>query len=276
MKKGLLLVFGFSGIFILQSSINKQISSGAPSASTGATGEQACNMSGCHDDKSLNSGTATFTMEVAGEAKMGDLVPVKIKISDPGYVRFGFQVTALDESGKNAGEFIITDSLRTQTLGDNLKFPDRQYLTYTYYGTMDKTGSIEWEALFKPSAKGKITFYAAGISANNDGQDMGDYTYTLSKAMTVGAASSISRTEAQNSLQFVENGMGFVLLNPDFLEIKSVKFTDLSGKLIGSTYFDKTLGTYIIEKPATKTGLIVAAIETHEKLINQKIYIHHD
>jgi len=41
-------------------------SAGAPASHTGAPGEQTCATSGCHDDNTVNSGSAVLTIDVAG------------------------------------------------------------------------------------------------------------------------------------------------------------------------------------------------------------------
>ena len=59
----------------------------------------------------------------------------------------------------------------------------RHYVTYTYDGTdAVSTGFGEWTINWKaPSADaGPVTFYASGVSANDDESDQGDQVLTKS------------------------------------------------------------------------------------------------
>ncbi|MFM9945561.1 MAG: choice-of-anchor V domain-containing protein, partial [Bacteroidia bacterium] len=238
-KKILISGFAVATTLIMISAINKQTSTGAPSASTGAPDEQTCTMSGCHDDNTLNSGTAKLTVEVGkfGANKTKGL-PIKIKMADAGKIRFGFQVTALDANNKKIGQFIVTDSIKTQVIGEKVGIANREYLTYTYYGTMgSKSGELEWEANWAPdeldlTKPGKVWFYVAALAANNDGQDKGDFTYTTTataswettlKKADLKRESNISVSIAQSEL---------TIQNPQFNFIKTISITDISGKLI--------------------------------------------
>jgi len=275
-KKLSLSGFGLMATFILLSAINKPSSSGAPSASTGGGGEQTCAMSTCHDDNSPNSGTAQLSVEIPDVAIVGGEIPIKVKIKDAGKIRFGFQVTALDESNNKVGEFIITDTERTQVLGGNNSFPDRQYLTYTYLGTIDTDGEAEWEAKWKSTTKGKITFYVAGISANNDGQDKGDYTYTTSKSIYVGGNLKITKINYSNNINFKLTNSFLTLTNPYFNYIKTLTVTDVNGK----TIFTKTLNTadanLEIKLPELTTGIVIATLKTNTGTITKKLFATHD
>lgn len=160
-------------------------SSGAPASHTGAPNEETCAAAGCHDDNSLNSGTAALTIEM-GDAltqyTAGQTYPIKVKIADINKVRFGFQLVALQsQTLANAGVLHSVDRLRTQTVQNTYGLPDRNYATYTFNGT-DATanGQSEWLVNWTAPASttGAITFYVAAVSANDDMTDKGDFVYT--------------------------------------------------------------------------------------------------
>ena len=159
-------------------------SSGAPASHTGAPGEPSCSTAGCHDDNSVNAGTASLTIDAGTMTKYapGQTYPIKVRITDPSVTRFGFQILALANSNNsNIGTFQITDSQRTQMVQNESKLLDRRYVTYTFNGTdavSDGTGewTVNWKA---PSSNvGPITFYASGVSANDNETDKGDHVYT--------------------------------------------------------------------------------------------------
>jgi uncharacterized protein (TIGR03437 family) len=117
--------------------------------------------------------------------------------------KFGFQGTALDEQGRPAGEWVVTDRARTQTetvAGGALA--GRNYIQHTFDGT-EPTGAnlTSWRMRWKAPLRdvGRITFHFAVNAANNDAGTNGDSIYTrtvnltpvttLPTAVTVSAAS---------------------------------------------------------------------------------------
>ena len=100
--------------------------------------------------------------------------------------RFGFQLVALDQTNSNAGAFQITDPAHTQFMKNehSVVLQNRSYVTYTFAGTDAlSNGMSEWTVnwVAPTSTAGPITFYAGGVSANDDMSDKGDFTYTASK-----------------------------------------------------------------------------------------------
>src|SRR5688572_5140306 len=101
MRKRLYLpmIFLFPVITVFMAGSGPGRSDGAPVSSTGAPDESTCALSGCHSDFPVNSGTAFSEINVEGSA--GTYIPGKTykittRISDPGIIRFGFQLVALN------------------------------------------------------------------------------------------------------------------------------------------------------------------------------------
>ncbi len=162
-------------------------SSGAPPSHTGAPGEKTCATSGCHDDNPINKGTASLSIEIDKGIKKyvaGRTYPIKIKITDVDKQRFGFQILALNEKTKsNVGEFVIKDSIRTQTVKNAYELGDRNYVTYTFNGTDAVSKGVgEWIVNWTApnDINEPVTFYVAAVSANDDMSDKGDKVYTRS------------------------------------------------------------------------------------------------
>jgi hypothetical protein len=175
-------------IFIM--AFAERSSSGAPASHTGAPGEKTCAASGCHDDNALNSGAAKLTIDVASGGVTtyiaGQTYPIKIRIADANVSRFGFQIVALDQTTNNAGTFAITDRVRTQFMENQHEMGDRKYITYTFNGTdATSSGVAEWIVNWTAPAttSGNITFYAAAVSADDDGTDKGDVVYTANNTL---------------------------------------------------------------------------------------------
>lgn len=190
MKKKIILSLAVA-LPVLIMAFAERSSSGAPASHTGAPGEKTCATSGCHDDNPINSGAAKLSIDIASggvtQYVAGETYPIKIRISDPHVSRFGFQIVALtDQTKENAGVFTITDPTRTQFMRNDMELMDRKYVTYTFNGTdavSDGVGEwiINWTA--PSSTAGSITFYAAAVSADDDGSDKGDMTYTASQTL---------------------------------------------------------------------------------------------
>ncbi|MCE3228268.1 MAG: hypothetical protein K0S32_2819 [Bacteroidetes bacterium] len=177
--------------FILVSATIRRSSSGAPPSHTGAPDEETCATSGCHDDNKINSGTASIDISVGNNIHKlvaGKTYSLKIKITDTDVARFGFQVVAIDANSKsNIGNFNIVDSLRTQLVKNSYKFTERNYVTYTFNGTDAISKGIgEWIVNWTAPAdlKTPVTFYVAGVSANDDMSDKGDKVYTKQLTIT--------------------------------------------------------------------------------------------
>lgn len=162
------------------------MSGGAPSASTGAPSEKHCASSGCHSEFAPNSGVAKLAVSLESngikEYEPGKTYPITVSISNPGIIRFGFQVVALKNTdNSNAGTIKLLDAERTQILPGYGTIADRRYITYTYEGTNAVSNgygewSFEWTA--PETNEGPITFYIGSIAANDDGTDEGDHAYS--------------------------------------------------------------------------------------------------
>ncbi len=151
------------------------------SEKTGAPGEDNC--STCHGN--LNSGSGSIEFTAPDGYTPGATYDFSLVVEQSGQRRWGFQLTALDASDEPAGDFTVSDVARIQeTQGSN----GRVYLTHTPFGTdagtlnMCTGWSFKWTA---PSSNvGDITFYIAGLAANNDDDTEGDFTYTTIKVLS--------------------------------------------------------------------------------------------
>ncbi|MGH9838757.1 MAG: choice-of-anchor V domain-containing protein [Blastocatellia bacterium] len=176
-------IYGFDG------SPADAFSSGSVPSRTNAPGEPNC--TACHGGSAINSGGGTLTITgLPANYSPNQEITVTVRISQSGRSKFGFQLTALDDQGKKAGNLIVTDTSRTQlsegTAGGNL----RQYINHTSGGSAanganQSTWSFTWKA--PAQSAGRVTFHAAGNAANNNGGNSGDFIYTTSAGLQPGA-----------------------------------------------------------------------------------------
>lgn len=152
---------------------------------TGAPGESTC--ADCH-----GGGTLGGTLAINGLPQSytpGQDITITVRLAQTGRTRFGFQLTAIDSTGKQAGTLTTNDN-RTQLQSAQVNGNTRQYINHTSPGTDPfQTGVGQWTFTWKAPAQdvGQITFYAAGNAANNNGTTSGDSIYTTSASITTTA-----------------------------------------------------------------------------------------
>ena len=152
---------------------------GPPDGRTGAPGEPDCTQ--CHFSHAVNSGDGSFSISAPADYLPNQVFELTVNLEDPGQLRWGFQMTVLDENNQGVGDLVVIDPARTRVSNS----PDgRQYAKHTTLGTDSSVTDIapgwtlHWIA---PSTDvGPVTFYAAGNAANGDATSNGNYIYTTS------------------------------------------------------------------------------------------------
>jgi FG-GAP-like repeat/FG-GAP repeat/Reeler domain len=175
-KLASLLVFcGFGIVFLTTNrnyiTVTKAEINGAPAARTGAPGEQTC--TSCH---SQAAGSGQFTITAPTTYTPGQTYSIQVKhvATDTTRRRWGFELTSL-ANNLTAGT-LANSNANTKIIAAN----SRTYMTHSTAGTFQNqasgaTWSFNWTA---PTTNvGPVTFYAAGIQANNNGNESGDQTY---------------------------------------------------------------------------------------------------
>lgn len=162
-----------------------QYSSSAPTANTGAPGENNC--SGCHTGNPLNGGGGSVQITLAdaqGNALTG-YIPgqthnVTVFATHPNFTNFGFSTTALLANNAPAGNFPQPGA------GMSLQNSSgRQYVGHVASGISspvagEKSWTFAWQA--PATDMGILTFYASVNAVNGNGQPSGDFVYTASQS----------------------------------------------------------------------------------------------
>ncbi len=149
----------------------KSFSSGPPAGFSGAPDEANC--SSCHGGSTSNG---QFAITAPTNYTPGQTYQIQVRHTnaDTTRRRWGFELTALANNSA-AGSFANL-AASTQILNEN----GRSYIEHTSAGTFaNQSGGALWTFNWTaPTANvGAVTFYAAGIQANNDGSTSGDQTY---------------------------------------------------------------------------------------------------
>ncbi len=146
--------------------------SGAPSGKSGSPGDNGSTCNSCHSGGSQSNSDYFEIISVGfpNEYIEGETYSFMVDMfTEDESSLYGFQLKAEDDFGNSVGELIITNPTNTQTVGGG------NYITHTSTGTIGDVGAFwgfDWQA---PNAfEGNVTFYAAGIIANANGQNSGD------------------------------------------------------------------------------------------------------
>ncbi|HEV2802221.1 MAG TPA: PQQ-dependent sugar dehydrogenase [Pyrinomonadaceae bacterium] len=169
-------------------------SSGPPAGYTRAPGEEPDACRECHLPPS-DSGAGRIQINTPQTYAPGQTYQISVvhTNADQTRRRWGFQLTALDDTNTRAGTLSTLGDGRTQVLDNQGPFPTRQYIEHTSLGTFDgQTGSATWTFNWTAPSEdvGPVTFYAAGNHANGNGNSDGDQIYftfaTISPAAAAG------------------------------------------------------------------------------------------
>ena len=187
------LLVGFVGFLLSHNSGTRPVlafSAGPPAGYTGAPQEEPEACAECHVPP--DAGTGRISIDAPQTYVPGQTYPITVTHTnaDPTRLRWGFELTVLDNaSDEKAGELQNLDGL-AQVLNNTGPNSARQYIEHTAVGTFvgqqhGASWTFNWTA---PSIDvGPVTFYAAGNQANNDGNTSGDYIY---KTFVVSAPAS--------------------------------------------------------------------------------------
>ena len=141
------------------------------------------NCTSCHDKHLVDTGTGSVRINgLPAVYQPGQTYNFTVTTAQSGRIRFGFQLTALDQLGKRAGTLASVDS-NTKLLFE-IGVGGRQYIEHTEAGTMAAVvGSRTWQLKWTAPATdiGIVRFHVAGNATNNSGvQDDDDWIYTNS------------------------------------------------------------------------------------------------
>src|SRR5262245_7138535 len=110
-----LFVLVISCVLFIIFGMNDQLvdaNQGGPNpANTGAPGETDC--TSCHGPAPVNSGSGTLTITgLPATYTPSQEIAVTVTLGQSGRSRFGFELTAIDDQGRKAGDLIRTDTSR--------------------------------------------------------------------------------------------------------------------------------------------------------------------
>ena len=184
MKKSL-VIGSLAVIFLLFSfSIVLSFSNNAPVTRTNAPSELNCASGGCHNGN-LNTGSGTVSFVFGSnqtEYLPGTTYTITFSASDPLGQRYGFSMTALDNSNTTSvGNFIVTNTTSTGLQNGTAAGNSRQYIGHRNANS-GNTWSFDWTA--PTQGTGPVTFYTVVNAANGNNSSSGDRVYTQTFVIT--------------------------------------------------------------------------------------------
>jgi len=202
--------------------------SGPAASHTGAPGENNC--TSCHSQFPANSGIGGVTITgVPHDYLPGQQIAITVRTDQADAVLWGFQMTALDSLGREAGTFSLPTQMpaQTQIVNGLVGGVPRKYVEHTQAGlfTNGVFGYNAWTFTWTAPAQriGKIGFYAAGNGANSDGSTTGDYIYTTETASLSGSATSNFDGDLESDIAVFRPSTGvwysFSILNGTYSEM---------------------------------------------------------
>jgi glucose/arabinose dehydrogenase len=171
-------------------------SAGPPAGYTRAPGEEPDACRECHLPQ--DAGAGSIRVNVPPTYAPGQTYQLSVVHANASQTRrrWGFQLTALDDTNLKAGTLSTSGDGLTQVLNNQGPFPSRQYIEHTSTGNFDsQTGGATWTFNWTapPEDVGPVTFYAAGNHADGNGNSDGDEIYfTFATSAPAAAAGDFS------------------------------------------------------------------------------------
>lgn len=181
--------------------------SGSPSGHTAAPGEDSC--ARCHGGVLNDNAGSVALSGVPDVYEPGQQYTLTVRVSHSTARAWGFQVTALDPNNRGVGTFSVVDATTTRMVNGGGAFSGRVYVDNSSSGTFPgQSQNASWRLAWTAPAndKGRITFYAAGLAANNNGSASGDSTYTTSVKSGVTTPMVIAPVYKNGKLILQNNG----------------------------------------------------------------------
>ncbi|MBK7964601.1 MAG: hypothetical protein IPK10_04405 [Bacteroidetes bacterium] len=250
---------------------------------TGSPGELKCD--DCHSTYG-NSNTGPGSIYVTSSMSNWQYVPgqtytVNVIVKQTGKPLFGVGFEALTSTNANAGSLVITNTAKTQTKTKTVSGITRNNVVHQQNGGLQNDSMIftfNWVA--PTSNLGNITFYFAGIAANNNGNEDNDYVYHSTKV--VSPASTTAINENVNTLKSFKaflNSEGRIAIEFYSTQVDQprVNVFDMNGRLISSEMIGVCPSGEVkssIGIPADlKSGNYMISILSNNQKLNSKLFI---
>ena len=146
---------------------------GPPADRSGVSGV-TCSTSGCHNDLPANAGEGSVLITgLPAEWTPGVPYPLQVLVSHSGASLYGFQMTAVDSTGAQAGGFAI--GMGTAIQSGSVGGKTIEHMQHSV-ASPNNTFSFSWAAP-ETSSTGAVRFNVAANAANGNFNRFGDFIY---------------------------------------------------------------------------------------------------
>jgi hypothetical protein len=204
-------------------------SDGPPDGKTGRPGEGTCN--DCHSGAGSADSTELVGF-VGGWYQPDSIYSLTLSVRYAGQLRWGFELTVVDDSGNTAGEIIVADSTNTQyspvTPG---------YLKQTSAGTFRGTsGPTAWAFRWRAPAAGTgpARFYWCANAADNNGSTSGDRICRDSLVLTETGVAEPGRVSSRRFWRYANPARNRVVISYRGSAEMPISIYSSSGRLVRS------------------------------------------
>jgi hypothetical protein len=242
-----LVLLTISSAIVVGVSSFVMLSDNGRAGNTGSPGETTCANSGCHTSFTVNTGPGSvrLTSNMANwQYVPGQTYTINAIVKYTGRSLFGIGLEALTSANANAGTIVVTNSARTQIKMKTVSGVARNNLVHQLNGGSSNDScffSFNWVA---PATNiGNVTFYYAGICANGNGSESGDYVYNSSKVASPAGTTGVQQiVKNKNDLKVI-NLPGSNLLHLSYSSnetgVVNAELYDIKGSMISSQEFGK-------------------------------------
>jgi hypothetical protein len=147
----------------------------------------------CHRTNDLNSGEGSVRIEgLPANWSPGRTYTLRVVVSHPTAIRFGFQLSAIGPEGDQAGSLVPAEDGRTFVQTGDVNGKPIQFIEHNSVGSTIGNGN-EFRFTFQAPADpnfGPIKFNVAGNAANGNGANTGDFIYATETTVAPLTASS--------------------------------------------------------------------------------------
>ena len=189
-----------------------------------------CSRSGCHFDLPVNTGAGNIAIGgLPSEWSPGVAYTLTVTITDSNASLYGFQMTAVDSNGAQAGSFAAGDTksrVMEGTAGGHIL----QHIQHSF-ANPSNTFQVSWTAP-ATSSTGSVRFNAAGNAANGLNDSSGDFIY--STVATVSAATVTPPDNSVRTYSIADKGGLSLITSSDSLPLPLVAYTKIQPD-VGST-----------------------------------------
>ena len=252
------LISGIGMLAVLTS--NMDYSGGSPGGKTGSPTDGAT-CTACHSG-TPNAVEGWITSDIPATGYMpGETYSITATGSHEGVVKFGFEVTAEDNSDAKTGTFAITNATENKLTNGN------SAVTHQAAGTNPsedmRTWTFDWTA--PAESTGDITFYGAFNATNGNGGTSGDVVYTSNYSVMEHAVgvNQIGQEDLEVSLYpnpFTDYIR--VSMKDDKKQVSSIQLFNQAGSMVKQISVASSSNEWRLDANDLNAGMYFVVLET--------------